>query len=80
MIGGTIVQVVGDAVEVLDTTFDRCWRRLVAGVDVREGDEIWWQSHTGYLSRKGEFRDRNIGRCVSCNPHGRLAGQEVHRA
>ena len=74
MVGGRIVQVSGNAVEVLDDsghTFDRCWRLLDNPSAVREGDSLWWQSHTGYLSRRPEFRDRDIGRCVACNPHGR---------
>jgi hypothetical protein len=70
MVGGTIVQIVGDAVEVLDT-FDRCWRKLDNPQEVREGDSIWWQSFTGYLSRRPHFTDKNIGRCRPCNPHGR---------
>jgi hypothetical protein len=72
MIGGEIVQVVGSSVEVFDgQTFDRCWRLLEQPEKVRVGDSLWWESHTGYLSRRPEFRDMNIGRCVACNPHGR---------
>ena len=72
MCGGTIVQKVGDTVEVLDE-LDRCWRKLERPDEVREGDSLWWESHTGYLSRHPEFRDKNIGRCVACNPHGRTS-------
>lgn len=66
MIGGIVVQVLDDAVEVLDTTyFDRCWRRVDSSADVRVGDELWWQSFVGYLTRDGAagFRDKNIGEC-----------------
>lgn len=75
MIGGTIVQIVGDAVEVLEHThLDRCWRKLENPGLICIGDEIWWQSYTGYLSRGDVFRDKNIGTCVPCNPHGRTRG------
>ena len=72
MVGGTVVQVSGSAVEVLDGTyFDRCWRKLDHPEQVRVGDVLWWQSFGGYLSRRPEFTDKKIGRCVPCNPHGR---------
>ncbi len=74
MVGGTIVQITGLAVEVLDEqTLDRCWRVLKSAKDVRVGDCIWWMSHTGYLTRRTipGFTDKNVGRCVACNPHGR---------
>lgn len=71
-VGGTIVQIVGSAVEVFDSVnFDREWRRLEHPELVREGDSLWWQSHTGYLTRRPEFEDKNIGKCTACNPHGR---------
>jgi hypothetical protein len=78
MVGGTIVQKSGDAVEVLDTNCDRCWRKLDRPEEAREGDSLWWQSFTGYLSRGGEFHDKNIGRCRPCNPHGRLSAVSVN--
>jgi hypothetical protein len=76
MVGGFIVQKAGDAVEVVDTgPFDRCWRKLERPDEVREGDSLWWQSFTGYLTRHEGgavvFRDKDIGRCEPCNPHGR---------
>lgn len=74
MCGGIIVQVVGRAVEVLDSqTFDRCWRLLPEFHIAVAGDQLWWESGQGYLSREGKFVDSNIGRCVACNPHGRHA-------
>ena len=74
MVGGVITQIVGNTVEVLDDsgpTFDRCWRKLERPGEAREGDSLWWMSKTGYLTRRPEFEDRNIGRCEPCNPHGR---------
>ena len=67
MIGGRVQQVVGDRVEVLDLVyFDRAWR-LVETTDIQDGDTLWWQSFTGYLSRAGQFADRNIGSCRPAN-------------
>jgi len=76
MIGGTVVQVVTklDAVyiEVLDEgTLDRAWRKLDKPSLAHVGDVIWWQSYTGYLSRLGHFKDKNIGSCRPANAHGR---------
>lgn len=76
MVGGTIVQVVGDAVEVLcERHFDRCWRRVEpdgwTNMRICVGDRLWWQSGQGYLTREGIFTDYPVGRCVACNPHGR---------
>lgn len=75
MIGGTIIQKVGSAIEVLEhQSCDRCWRRLERSDEVKSGDEIWWMSHTAYLSRTENghqvFRDKNIGKCMSCAPFG----------
>jgi hypothetical protein len=76
MIGGTVVQKSGSTIEVLDDhSFDRCWRVLENPDEVREGDSIWWQNHRGFLSRAGEFRDRKIGLCLGCNPHGRKSNE-----
>jgi len=69
-VGGEVVQVLTRAktsciVEVLDTqNFDRSWRllELPAG-DIHIGDLLWWQDFTGYLSRMGDFVDRDIGSC-----------------
>jgi hypothetical protein len=65
MIGGTIVQIVGHKIEVLDEgSLDRRWRKLEHVEEVREGDSIWWESHIGYASRPEIFRDKNVGRCT----------------
>ena len=58
-------------VEVLDTDcFERKWRVVWRDADVRIGDHLWWQSCNGYLSRDGEFFDKNIGRCEQCTNKG----------
>ncbi len=65
MTGGTILQFVGNKVEVLDETyFDRRWRLLANPDEVEVGDKLWWMDHTGYATRDGVFRDKNIGRCT----------------
>lgn len=75
MCGGRVVQVVrkSDAtyVEVVDTNFSRAWCQVASDTDIQEQDEIWWMNFIGYLSRGEEFQDRNIGRCMGANPHGR---------
>ncbi len=64
MIGGIVVQILGDKIEVLDTTtFDRLWRRIALPTQIKEQDGIRWQNYTAYLSRGKEFRDKNIGFC-----------------
>lgn len=69
MIGGTIVQIVGDRIEVLESqSCDRTWRRLEDPGEVHAGDEIWWESKTAFLSRRGVFRDKNIGQCTPSDP------------
>lgn len=51
-------------VEVLDhDSFDRTFRVVWRDVDVRVGDQLWWHSFRGLLTRPGEFNDRDIGRC-----------------
>lgn len=74
MVGGTVVQIIGHHVEVLEVpqSFSRQWRWLADPSEVREGDQLWWQAHRGYLSRKGVFVDKCIGECVaSDNPKAR---------
>jgi len=72
MIGGIVIQICGNAIEVLDTVYlDRCWRLLEKPYEVKEGDSIWWQSKNAYLSRKPDFSDKQIGKCVPCNPFGK---------
>lgn len=68
MIGGTVVScspspVAGRfIVEVLcEHRFDRCFR--VVEQSLKAGDLIWWQSHTAYVTRHGEFVDQDIGMC-----------------
>lgn len=78
MIGGTVVQVVPDGtytfVEVLENTyFDRVWRIVAPRggakpYPIKSGDSLWWQSGTGYLSRRDAndnviFQDIVIGSC-----------------
>ena len=71
MVGGTVIQVVPrethDLVEVLDeSNFDRQWRIVDSSV-VKERDSLWWQSFTGYLTRRPGFNDRDIGTCKPSN-------------
>jgi len=51
-------------VEVLDAAcMDRHFRVVWRDVDIRVGDQLWWQLFDGMLTRAGEFEDRAIGRC-----------------
>ena len=81
MIGGIIVQVIETeisiVVEVLNShSLDRMWRSLPKGTDVEEGDQLWWQSHVGYLTRDGEFEDDDVGRCYHASPHGAIVDED----
>ena len=71
MTGGRVQQVQPgldpqtEIVEVLDVqTFDREWRLVQRSEGVDEGDLLWWQSKTGFLTRDGIFTDRDIGPCL----------------
>ena len=78
--GGTVINIVRlptcIKVEVLDLTCcDRQFRTIEKSVDIQKEDTLWWQSHTGYLSREGLFHDRNIGPCIATNY--RIADQKA---
>lgn len=70
MAGGLIVQVIEGThswVEILDKyTFDRCWRRCKS-TGFQVGDELWWQSRRGMLTREGHFEDKYVGECDPAN-------------
>lgn len=71
MIGGTVIhwaddETKGQYVEIQDGN-DISWRHLSESREALVGDSLWWISLTGFLSRSGEFTDRNVGRCVPCD-------------
>ena len=72
MIGGRVQQWTGTHVEVFDHhNFDRCWRIFPDGpplFEPQEGDRIWWQSGSTYLSRGSVMVDRDIGRSFPADP------------
>jgi hypothetical protein len=49
-------------------TLDRYFRVVWRDVDIQEGDQLWWVGYHGYLTRKGEFEDKKIGRCEPAGP------------
>ena len=69
MVGGTVVQRVGNRVEVLcETNFDRTWRGLPDGADVETGDRVWWQGGSTFCTRKERWADRDMGRSWPADP------------
>lgn len=69
MSGGTVIRVVGEYAEVLDKEYvNRQWRRCKETTDIQVDDQLWWQSDIGYLGRRAEFADRNIGSCRPSDP------------
>ena len=71
MIGGTIIQVVGDYIEVKDGNESE-WRYIHYGeTDLRPsvGDLIWWKSLEAYWTPESKLvSDYNLGECLPADP------------